>query len=519
MKRWTGILLLGVMITVGLAAKKSYLVEGGKVHYRDGRFEKADSLFLESIQKEMAVAEAYMWHGKTSIRLDDPVEAARAFLKVTELDPAGEIIGEDEEAPELAQIALYFGAQRMLYEGSKSDSVIMFLKKAIELDSTRETNYVLLGRFYLQNRELEKALEVAEELEAVAPNSADVPYLRGRVSLAKSNFQEAADYFQTSVQRFKSDLETVSQTIKEQLDLAPPKLDSILAALRQAEKAQEQITMDDRLSLLSQKFGMPAPQANAFLRWRSGFTGKQRQLADAYDRLGQTYVQMGEYAKADSVLTKALQIDPENIEVLWYKGLASYSLKDYAEAITQFEKVAEQAQDDYYVHLYLGICYLKDETKDLEKAEQYLNKAKDINPDQPDVYCNLAVLAREKGNIEEASELLKLCKALKKGEPLSLTASELYQAYEDNEVAADKKYKGTTIEVSGIIQEIAKDIVDKEPYVALKAGGNELATVRCYFPKERENTVAQLSKGQKVTIEGKCEGKNITAVVLKGCSL
>jgi len=41
-----------------------------------------------------------------------------------------------------------------------------------------------------------------------------------------------------------------------------------------------------------------------------------------------------------------------------------------------------------------------------------------------------------------------------------ITSQQLYNAYEANEVAADQKYKGKILLVSGEIEDIAKDITD-----------------------------------------------------------
>ncbi|MCK4231837.1 hypothetical protein KAX21_02705, partial [candidate division WOR-3 bacterium] len=185
MRRFAGLLV--IMAAVTFAAKGSHLLEGGKVHYRGERYEKADSLFLESIEKGMAVTESYMWHGKASIRMKKPdlAEAARAFLEVLKRDTTGEVLKKDEEASDLAQIALYYGAQEMLYDPSKADTVILFLRMGIRLDPKREQNYVLLGRFHLQNQELDEALGAAQELEKINPESPDVAYLKGRVNLIK----------------------------------------------------------------------------------------------------------------------------------------------------------------------------------------------------------------------------------------------------------------------------------------------------------------------------------------------
>ena len=95
-------------------------------------------------------------------------------------------------------------------------------------------------------------------------------------------------------------------------------------------------------------------------------------------------------------------------------------------------------------------------------------------------------------------------------------ASELYGEYKANEVAADAKYKGQTVVVSGTIQNIGKDILDSA-YVVI-GGRGFLDGVQCSFSKGDESDVARLSKGQLITVEGEVYGK-LGNVLLKKCSL
>lgn len=97
-----------------------------------------------------------------------------------------------------------------------------------------------------------------------------------------------------------------------------------------------------------------------------------------------------------------------------------------------------------------------------------------------------------------------------------LSSYQLYEEYKANEIAADQKYKGKILAVTGEIDSIGKDITDTI-YITLK-GDEYFGSVQCLFPKKSENKVAALSKGQYVTVRGKCLGK-MMIVALSGCIL
>lgn len=95
-----------------------------------------------------------------------------------------------------------------------------------------------------------------------------------------------------------------------------------------------------------------------------------------------------------------------------------------------------------------------------------------------------------------------------------LSAQQLYSDYEANGVAADGKYKEKVLRVTGEVNTIDRDIMDKI-YVTLK-GDEYFGDIQCYFAESHVSTASQLSKGQTITVKGKCDGK-IMNVQLKGC--
>jgi len=100
--------------------------------------------------------------------------------------------------------------------------------------------------------------------------------------------------------------------------------------------------------------------------------------------------------------------------------------------------------------------------------------------------------------------------------PITVSATDLMQAYVDNAVAADGKYKGKAVIVTGTIQNIGKDIMDT-PYVALDT--DELIfCVQCLFSRGDEAKLSSLRKGKRIAIGGKCDGA-LGNVMIKYCVL
>lgn len=98
-----------------------------------------------------------------------------------------------------------------------------------------------------------------------------------------------------------------------------------------------------------------------------------------------------------------------------------------------------------------------------------------------------------------------------------VTAGQLLDEYDANEVAADMKYKGKLIAVTGYVQNITNSSTD-EPGVWLAPSQVwAFFTVDCYFRIIHQPQVAQLREGQLITIVGVCHGEGFFSVELKEC--
>ena len=100
----------------------------------------------------------------------------------------------------------------------------------------------------------------------------------------------------------------------------------------------------------------------------------------------------------------------------------------------------------------------------------------------------------------------------------NVTVEAICKEYKNNEIAADKKYKGKMIKVVGKVDDVKKDIMDNF-YVTLKRSDPyTLETVQCFFDDEHEEKLSNLKKGATVTILGRGDGLMMN-VLLQDCEL
>lgn len=102
---------------------------------------------------------------------------------------------------------------------------------------------------------------------------------------------------------------------------------------------------------------------------------------------------------------------------------------------------------------------------------------------------------------------------------IEVTAVDLIAAYDENEVSADNEYKDKTLKITGTVSDIGVDVANRS-YIMLKDENDPYAIlgVQCYFEDDQKDAIAQLKKGDAVTVTGTCEGK-VVSVSIKDCQV
>ena len=100
---------------------------------------------------------------------------------------------------------------------------------------------------------------------------------------------------------------------------------------------------------------------------------------------------------------------------------------------------------------------------------------------------------------------------------VTVTAIQLFADYEANGVAAESKYEGKVLLVTGEVKSIDKAPYSDDIYVILSADWP--GKIKCYFTKGKAGQASQLVKGEVITVKGKCDGKFGNDVELKGCTI
>jgi len=91
-------------------------------------------------------------------------------------------------------------------------------------------------------------------------------------------------------------------------------------------------------------------------------------------------------------------------------------------------------------------------------------------------------------------------------QPLEVTAGDLRAAWEANKLAAESRYGGRLLDVTGVVGGIGRDNLGKAYMIITDGGPYAVWGVQCMFDPRNEAPLTSLHKGQVVKVRGVCDG-------------
>jgi len=109
--------------------------------------------------------------------------------------------------------------------------------------------------------------------------------------------------------------------------------------------------------------------------------------------------------------------------------------------------------------------------------------------------------------------------AAKKAAVTSVHATEILDEFDGNEAAADLKYKGKTLKVTGIADKVDTEFWDDDQYVIQINGGGDWDILSVNCNDVPASQAARVKVGSPVTVTGTFDDGGDLGVELKDCTL
>lgn len=400
--------------------------------YNAGEFGKARTQFLALTASEPSNDALYYYIGLCDLRLNDAAEAEMFLVKAVEMDD-----GNYWYKTNLAD--LYISTNRV-------DKAVSIYEDLLKTNPKKTDLYYSLVNLYARQNEIEKVLDVLDEIEAISGKSEQVTLARydvlmgmNRTDDAFANLQAYNDEFSSATvlaamgdHELSMDRDSVALIYYDEAMACEE--GSIAAILGKAEVYRTSKRYDEyfeTIRLFINGENSPAPAKIQYLtsliqRMDPDFREKNmprvdslirecvRQYPDNYD-VRVFYIQFLNFLEDWPVLAQQAEecfgLFPKETAFLEMKSLAYYKLQDYPNLLAESERLLLAAPDDTSSVLSalatIGDTYHM--LGDRKKAYAAYDKALKLDPRYVPVLNNYAYYLSEEGKkLKKAYEMSKI---------------------------------------------------------------------------------------------------------------
>lgn len=300
------------------------------------------------------------------------------------------------------------------------DKAKTILLQAVDNEPENERLNNMLAKLYIKTAEYEEAASTYENMLEQNPKNTEVQFSLALVYLQLKQDDDARELFSKLAEhpRWQAQSSLYMGRIEakqEHVDKALIWFDRVTAGslLLEAGISSVSLLMNEerydeataRLSRLRDKF--PKQELRLVLL-QSELYNKQKQYQQAFD-----------------LLTKALLEQPEQKDLLYARALIAERLNKIDDAETDLKFILEKYPDDANTLNALGYTLI-DRTDRYDEAAVYLQKAIELQPDEPVIQDSYGWLLFKQGKLDEALEYLSKAYEIFKGEEI---AAHLIQVY------------------------------------------------------------------------------------------
>lgn len=331
----------------------------------------------------------------------------KAWLAMSEL---GEQLGRHAYAEQIADGALKrFGtaetyawaAQLKLNNGDRTGGLTLLRQAQVKDPNNiglRLTYASLLG----QSGQYAQAAHLLEK----GPQNAQTYALRAALA-ANAKDNRTLDQVYNQLAQAPDDVRSSSSYLLGQLA-------EVLGKKEDALKWYDQVQDDDdhafdadlRSAILLQDLGRSAEAHQQLAEMQTDYLDQPAQLRRAYEVDADLYLRDKRYAEATDAFSHALQVAPDDPDLLYGRGLAYAEIGKIDLAVADFHHLLQVKPNDVDASNALGFT-LADADRDLPEAEKLIATARAAKPNDPSIADSWGWLQYRLGHLNEAVAVLR----------------------------------------------------------------------------------------------------------------
>jgi tetratricopeptide (TPR) repeat protein len=286
------------------------------------------------------------------------------------------------------------------YEGAMKTAA-----QALKDDPSNLSAKIIESAALLGQKKIAEARQLLESVRAQSPNSPDVVYQLGGVSLIEKKYKEADQEFRRAYDLSPNNMRGLTGMVET--DLEQNKSDAAIQTLKDEisknpERSEMRLLLAD-VEVRVGKFDEAVADYQAVVD-KMGKNSKAR--ARIFVRLGETYRRKGDFANAIQAFQKARELTPDDVLVLAELALVLDAAQHWSEAMKVYEAAIKLAPNDA-VSLNNDAFLIAEHGGDLDLALTRAQRATQLLPKFPEVADTLGWIYLKKNLSDQAIDLFK----------------------------------------------------------------------------------------------------------------
>ncbi len=360
----------------------------GRLYSADGKSKEAANIFENVIKDFPQEKESYPLLANEYIKLERYKEAIGTMQRLMIITPESNLANY--------YLGLIYGSYLKKY-----DKAIDAYNKVLESDPDSMQIYSAIAQIYLDQKKRVPALKVLLKMEKLAPEDIAIQLKIALIYYDMKKYDDAADRFE-KILKWNPESDKIRYYLAVIYSMSN-RMDDSIRHFRQLP-ASSTFIADAYLQVAQHYFqNKDIDKVGEVL---NEAMSKKPDEPDFYKFLGGIYENEGRMEESIEVLEKGQKALPANEDILFLLGVAYDRMDRFDDALKMMNKVVALNPKNASALNYVGYTYA-DRGTNLDKAEDMLQEAISIRPDDGFIMDSLGWLYFKKGDLTKASELLQ----------------------------------------------------------------------------------------------------------------
>jgi len=281
------------------------------------REEEAVAVLEKAVELVPAVSSMHNQLGVVLHRIGQTGRAEAAFRQAHKLAPT--------DLGPLLNLTEFYGGQQRYQEASEA------IKTALAVDPTDPEVLVTFGRLCVELGDVDGVVMAIEHLRSSVPDHPDLNLLQEKLDQLTAEATQIADLSELLARADAA----------QQAEKWPQAIELLNRALKLAPPAEEVARI---LNSLGYNYLMNKQPAEAEIAFRQGLEYAPGNI-DMLSNLAELYLQQGRFNKGTEYLNRALQVNPDDVDVLLSLGNVCIRLEVFDVALMAFQRARKVAPE------------------------------------------------------------------------------------------------------------------------------------------------------------------------------